>query len=103
MKIAQVSDFSQNPKHVEVEDPPAPSSESDLIQVRLAAVGVHRKVRARASGKHYSAKGLPHIPGVDGVGTTVDGDPVYFTTFTPHGGSFAEIINVLKSVVSPLP
>lgn len=54
-------------------------------------------------GVHYSAKTLPHIPGVDGVGITSQGQQVYFSTFALPTGSFAEIINVPKDDVAPLP
>jgi NADPH:quinone reductase-like Zn-dependent oxidoreductase len=103
MKIAQVSEFGQPPKYVEAEDPPVPAPDSDLVQVKLQAAGVHALVRLRAGGHHYSAQGLPHIPGTDAVGTTPDGQLVYFTTFLPKGGSFAELINVPKRGITPIP
>jgi len=103
MKIVQVTDFSLPPKCVEIEAPPVPSPDSDMVQIKVIAAGVHQVVRSRAAGKHYSAKGLPHTLGVDGVGTTADGKMVYFLTFTPLGGSFAEIVNVPKNVVVPVP
>jgi NADPH:quinone reductase-like Zn-dependent oxidoreductase len=103
MKIAQVSEFGQAPKYVDAEDPPIPAPDSELVQVKLAAAGVHILVRIRAAGKHYSAQGLPHIPGTDAVGTTPDGQLVYYTAFLPKGGSFAELINVPKSGITPIP
>jgi NADPH:quinone reductase-like Zn-dependent oxidoreductase len=103
MKIAQVSEFGQAPKYVEVEAPPVPAPDSDLVQIKVIASGVHRLVRSRAAGQHYSAQGLPHVPGVDGVGTTPDGQLVYFTAMTPKGGSFAEYVNVPKAVAKPVP
>jgi NADPH:quinone reductase-like Zn-dependent oxidoreductase len=103
MKIAQVTEFGQPPKYVEVEDPPVLAADSDLVQVKMLAAGVHILVRMRAAGQHYSAQGLPHIPGTDAVGITSDGQLVYYTAFLPKGGSFAEIINVPKSAVTPIP
>jgi NADPH:quinone reductase-like Zn-dependent oxidoreductase len=103
MKIAQVTEFGQPPKYVEVENPPVPASDSDLVQVKVQAAGVHLLVRSRAAGQHYSAQGLPHIPGTDGVGTTQDGQLVYFSAFSPKGGSFQELINVPKSGITPIP
>jgi len=103
MKLAQVTDFAQGPKYVEAEAPPVPAPDSDLVQVTMLGAGLHRLVRSRAEGKHYSAKGLPHIPGVDGVGRTTDGKLVYFSAMTPKGGSFAEIINVPKAATIPVP
>jgi NADPH:quinone reductase-like Zn-dependent oxidoreductase len=103
MKIAQVTEFGKPPEYVEVEDPPVPAPDSDLVQVKMLAAGVHLLVRGRAAGQHYSAQGLPHIPGTDGVGTTPDGQLVYFSTFWPKGGSFAELINVPKAAITPIP
>ncbi|QDS69129.1 hypothetical protein FKW77_010371 [Venturia effusa] len=101
MKAAQVNEFGQKPKCIEVENVSAP--DSDQVRIKVIASGVHALVRLRAAGQHYSAQGLPHIPGVDGVGTTPDGQLVYFVTMTPKGGSFAEYVNVPKAVVKPLP
>jgi NADPH:quinone reductase-like Zn-dependent oxidoreductase len=103
MKIAQVTEFGQPPKYVEAEDPPVPAADSELVQVKMLAAGLHILVRLRAAGQHYSAQGLPHIPGTDAVGITSDGQLVYYTAFLPKGGSFAEIINVPKSGLTPIP
>lgn len=80
-----------------------PGPDSDLVQVKVIASGVHRLVRSRAAGKHYSAKGLPHIPGIDGTGTTTDGKLVYFSTITPTGGTMADYVNVPKRATISLP
>jgi NADPH:quinone reductase-like Zn-dependent oxidoreductase len=102
MKIARVTEFGKPPKAVEASNPPAPSANE--VQIKLLATGVHRLVQSRAAGKHYSAQGLPQIPGVDGVGTTVpDGKLVYFSTLTPKGGSFQEILNVPNEKAVPVP
>jgi NADPH:quinone reductase-like Zn-dependent oxidoreductase len=103
MKIAQVTEFGQAPKFVETETPPTPAPDSDLVQIKVIASGVHQLVRSRAAGQHYSAQGLPHTPGVDGVGTTPEGQLVYFTILTPKGGSFAEYINVPRTMAKPVP
>jgi NADPH:quinone reductase-like Zn-dependent oxidoreductase len=103
MKQAQVAEFGQTPKYVEVEDPPVPAPDSDLVQVKVLAAGLPRLVKMRAEGKHYSAKVLPHIPGVDGVGKTTDGKLVYFSAMTSTGGSFQEIVNVPKATLIELP
>lgn len=103
MKQALVTEFGQPPKYVEVDTPPIPGPDSDLVQVKVLAAGLPRLAKSRAEGKHYSAKGLPHIPGVDGVGTTTDGKLVYFSAITPKGGSFTEIVNVPKAAVVEVP
>jgi len=100
MHTAQVSEWGQPPKYVNVADPPPCGSGS--IQIKMQAAGLHALVRARAAGIHYSSKSLPHVPGTDGVGTTDDGRLVYFTTFAT-GGSFSEIVNVPEEAVTLLP
>jgi NADPH:quinone reductase-like Zn-dependent oxidoreductase len=101
MHIAHVESWGSHPKCVEV---PVPETPADFIKVKLVATGIHRVVRSRASGRHQSSRGrpLPHVPGIDGVGTDPNGNLVYFLTFTT-GGSFAEYINVPKEWVFPLP
>ncbi|KAF2437072.1 quinone oxidoreductase [Tothia fuscella] len=103
MKIAEVTEFGQPPKYVETKDPPVPASDSDLVQVKLLAAGVHVLVRLRAAGQHYTAQGLPHIPGTDAIGKTSDGQIVYYSTVTPKGGSFQELINLPKASLTPIP
>ena len=58
-------------------------------------------VRSRAAAKHYSSGALPHVPGIDGVGTTDDGQTVYFSSFAT--GSLSEYMNMPKKSVIPLP
>lgn len=76
---------------------------ADQVQVTVLAAGIPCLVKSRAAGTHYSAKGLPHIPVVDGVGKTPDGKPVYFSAMTPTGGSFTEKINVPKAMLIEVP
>ncbi|KAJ3044722.1 hypothetical protein HDV00_001126 [Rhizophlyctis rosea] len=104
MKQAQVTTWGSAPQYLEVEAPATPDPASGLVQIKVLASGLHQLVRGRASGKHYSASILPHIPGADGVGRTVhDNKLVYFMTITPQGGSFSELVNVPKSNVFPVP
>jgi NADPH:quinone reductase-like Zn-dependent oxidoreductase len=102
MHTSLVKTWGQPPTYTEVDTPPTPPQDSDLTQVKLIATGLHRLVKARAAGTHYSATTLPHIPGVDGVGTTSSGQQVYFSTLGT-GGSFSEIINVPNKDITPLP
>ncbi len=102
MKTAQVIAWGEAPKYVDVEPLPIPAEDSDTIQVKLIGAGLHRLVKYRADGRHYSATTLPHIPGTDGVGTTPSGKTVYFSTLAT-GGSFTEYVNVPKRDVTPLP
>lgn len=103
MRTARVSQWGQPPKILEVEAPTLPSSDTELVQIKVAATGLHGLVRSRAAGTHYSSKTLPHIPGVDGTGTTPDGQSVYFLTIGTGIGSYSEILNVPKSAIAPLP
>ncbi|KUJ20228.1 uncharacterized protein LY89DRAFT_780061 [Mollisia scopiformis] len=102
MHTALVTSWDHLPTYAEVETPAFPSEGSDIVQIKLIATGLHRLVKSRAAGTHYSAKTLPHIPGVDGVGTTPSGQVVYFSTIGT-GGSFSEVINVPKKDTTPLP
>ena len=76
MKAAVVFDLAEGPVWADFIDPqPAPGQ--TLIGVRAAAIS--HVVKARASGRHYSFDGnLPFVPGIDGVGTTPQGQRVYF-------------------------
>lgn len=99
MRQAQVTEWGQPPKTVDAPEPPAPSENE--IRIKVIAAGLHQVVKSRASGKHYSSGELPHVPGVDGVGTTDDGKTVYFSSFAV--GSMSEYVNMPKHSVIPLP
>lgn len=101
MKQAQVTVWGQPPQPVEVADPGPPPPGHH--QLKVLAAGVHMLVRSRAAGTHYSVSGLPHIPGVDGVGQTSDGQLFYFNAFSPTGGSMTELINVPVERAVPVP
>jgi NADPH:quinone reductase-like Zn-dependent oxidoreductase len=94
--------------------PNPPSPPSGYVQIKLICSNLSRVVRSRASGSHYStdSSGLPHIPGIDGVGRLVDNDQlVYFILMNDDwdmpdpndGGSFQEILNVKKENIFELP
>jgi NADPH:quinone reductase-like Zn-dependent oxidoreductase len=102
MHTALVTKWGEIAKYVEVETPPVPPPDSDLIQLKVIASRLHQVVKSRAEGTHYSAKTLPHIPGIDGVGSTADGKHVYFSTIAT-GGSMSEMINVPKKDTTPFP
>ncbi|OTA56663.1 hypothetical protein K449DRAFT_387409 [Hypoxylon sp. EC38] len=100
MHIAQVQSWPEGPRYVAVDDPPTPSD--NQIQLRVLAAGAHQVVRSRASGAHYSARQLPHTVGVDCVAKDEATGKLYYV-FTLQGGTFAELINVDKSIAYPLP
>ncbi|KAI0129752.1 hypothetical protein BJ170DRAFT_617440 [Xylariales sp. AK1849] len=102
MHAAKVENWSEGPRYVSADKPPAPSS--DQIQLRVLAAGLHNVVRSRASGKHYSAQTLPHIPGIDCVGKDESTGQLYYVThFGGSFGTFAEYINVPKDISIPVP
>ncbi|MCJ1480392.1 hypothetical protein MMC06_000547 [Schaereria dolodes] len=102
MHAALVQEWGQTPRYLAIPTPPLSSSDSENIQISVTASGLSHVVRSRATGTHYSATTLPHIPGADGTGTTSSGQPVYFNCLQT-GGSFCEVINVPKRNVIPLP
>ncbi|KAI0756086.1 hypothetical protein C8Q80DRAFT_1215182 [Daedaleopsis nitida] len=101
---SRITTWGEAPAFTSTPAPPTPEPASGLVQIRVLAAGVHQLVRSRAAGKHYTSGPLPHMVGVDGVGTTVpDGKRVYFITLRSGGGSFAEVVNVPKDYVFELP
>ncbi|KAI1177054.1 hypothetical protein F4777DRAFT_224046 [Nemania sp. FL0916] len=102
MHIAQVREWSEGPRYITVDDAPAPSE--GQIQLRVLAAGLHQVVRSRASGQHYSARGLPHNVGLDCVGRDVATGKLYYCINMARGfGSFAELVTVPRDVVHLLP
>lgn len=103
MQVAQVKEWAEGPRLVTVPRPPEPTENE--MQLRVLATGLHNVVRSRASGTHYSAKALPHIPGIDGVGRNeATGRLYYFMVMKEGFGTFAEYINVpQEGVLVPLP
>lgn len=105
MHAAQVQNWSEGPRYVAIDAPPAPTA--DELQLRVLAAGAHNVVRSRASGKHYSAKTLPHTPGMDGVARDeATGQLYYVSALADNFGAFVEYINVPKkgsTLLVPLP
>ncbi|KAF7186566.1 putative NADPH-dependent quinone reductase tdiC [Pseudocercospora fuligena] len=100
MYQAQISSWGSNPKWIQVSDLPQPGP--DELQIKVLAVGVHRVVRSRASGKHYTSGQIPHVPGVDGIGTiTSTNQKCYFFSMT--SAIMSEYLNLPKTSVFPLP
>ncbi|KAK1622427.1 quinone oxidoreductase [Colletotrichum phormii] len=100
MHAALVNTWGSPPTYTTVPD--LPESSSTQIRLRVLATGVHRLVLSRASGKHYTASTLPHLPGADGVGEDpTTGQRYFFTALAT--GTFAEFVNVERAAVAPLP
>ena len=92
MHSVLINTWDNPPIYTTVARPPTPTDPSKTL-IHVLATGIHRVVRSCASGKHYTATTLPHVPGVDGIGTTSSGALVYFSTLRT-GGSFSEYIVV---------
>ncbi|KXT04819.1 hypothetical protein AC578_9717 [Pseudocercospora eumusae] len=100
MYQAQIQSWGSNPECIQVPDLPQPGPEE--VHIKVLAVGVHRVVRSRASGRHYSSGQLPHVPGVDGIGTiTSTHQKCYFFSMTSP--IMSEYLNLPKTSVFPLP
>lgn len=107
MRAVQVKQWGEAPAYVTVEDSPPTEADTDLLQLTVKAAGLHNLVKARAAGTHYSAKTLPHTCGVDGVGSSQDGNNYYFSLLSPSPGaspgSYSEKVNVSRSQAAQLP
>ncbi|KAK8030196.1 GroES-like protein [Apiospora rasikravindrae] len=105
MHAAQVLNWSEGPRYLSVDAPPAPTP--DELQLRVLAAGAHNVVRSRATGTHYSAKTLPHLLGMDCVARDeATGQLYYVSSLADTFGTFAEYINVPKqgsTLLVPLP
>ncbi|WP_288527880.1 zinc-binding alcohol dehydrogenase family protein [uncultured Secundilactobacillus sp.] len=97
MKAAVITDYNQLPVYQEIK---RPSVNQDEVLLSVEAASVNHLVRARASGRHYSAKAaLPLIPGNDGVGVDQAGHRYYFNA----NGSLAEQVAVSTPYLFELP
>ncbi|HEY1703896.1 MAG TPA: zinc-binding alcohol dehydrogenase family protein [Trebonia sp.] len=102
MKAAVVTSYGEPPRYADF-PLPATLGEHEMI-VDVLAAGLHRVVRSRASGAHYSADGtLPFVPGIDGVGRDPGGRLRYFIQQDSTLGTMAEqtVIDTRRSVVLP--
>jgi NADPH:quinone reductase-like Zn-dependent oxidoreductase len=102
MKAAVVSSFGAPPRYEDFPDP-GPAGDNELVVTVLAA-GLHPRVRAQASGSHYTSTGeLPLVPGIDGVGRGPDGLLRYFILPGTTRGAMAEqtVIDERRSIVLP--
>lgn len=85
-------------------DFPEPEAGEGRHVVEMVGAGIHRVVRARAAGTHYSQTGQwPMVPGVDAVAREADGRLVYTGFVTPPWGTLAERLSVADGFRAPLP
>ncbi|KAJ1324854.1 NADPH:quinone reductase [Microdochium nivale] len=102
MNRVQVDSWAEGPRYVVADRPPAPAS--DELQLRVLAAGLHLVVRARATGTHYSAHDLPHVPGVDCVARhDATGQLYYCSKIASDFGTFADYINIARANAVALP
>jgi NADPH:quinone reductase-like Zn-dependent oxidoreductase len=101
MKAAVVKEFAVPPQYGDFEEP-VPAEGEVLLRVHAAALS--NLVKGQASGQHYSRSNqLPLVPGNDGVGTTPDGQRVYFVGPRAPFGSMAERTVIAARRTLPLP
>lgn len=101
MKAAVVYNPAQGPVFSDFNMPVAGENQQ-LIAVTASAMS--HVVKSRASGKHYSFDGtLPFIAGIDGTGTTPDGQRFYFVFPPSPWGSMAQFAPVDSAHCLPLP
>lgn len=102
MHRAQVETWGEPPRYSAVNRLAAPAAGE--LQLHVLAAGLHNVVRSRASGSHYSAGALPHVPGVDGVAKDESTGQLYYCfKIAPDFGTFADLVNVPKTNAIPLP
>ncbi|MGW4114402.1 quinone oxidoreductase family protein [Actinosynnema sp. NPDC004786] len=102
MHAAVVTGPDAPPRYREHPDPVADGGHGLVVEV--LAAGLHRLVRARANGTHYSGAGtFPLVPGVDGVVRDGDGNLRYAVLEDTALGTFAErtVIDPRRSVALP--
>lgn len=93
MHAARVASWADGPRYAETTEPPAPSA--DELQLCVVAAGAHNVVRSRAAGRHYSARTLPHTPGVDAVARDPATGALYYVLGFGDGfGTLVERVNV---------
>ncbi|HEX3987436.1 MAG TPA: zinc-binding alcohol dehydrogenase family protein [Acidobacteriaceae bacterium] len=101
MNAAVVHSFSAPPRYESFAEP-VPAGEEILLTV--TAAGLHPIVKSLAAGTHYSsARELPFVAGLDGVGHLPDGKRVYFARSQPVYGSFAERSVTRRVTCLPIP
>ncbi|WP_067475160.1 quinone oxidoreductase family protein [Nocardia amamiensis] len=102
MHAAVVTSFDAPPRYSEYPAPIA-QGENEMV-VDVLAAGLHRLVRARANGTHYSSTGtFPFVPGVDAVVRDQHGNLRYAALDDSDLGTLAEqtVIDPRRSVLLP--
>jgi NADPH:quinone reductase-like Zn-dependent oxidoreductase len=86
MKAAVVRELGQPPRY---ETFALPEGGKGMV-VDVLAAALSPRARSGASGQHYTSRGGPLVPGIDGVGRLPDGRRVYFLAADDALGTMAE-------------
>lgn len=101
MQAAVVTTYGAAPKYGSFADPLAEQGE---VLVRMRAAALSNLTKGRAEGRHYSsAKTLPIVAGVDGVGQTDDGRRVYVALPRTPFGTMAELCPIEARALVDIP
>ena len=101
MKAAVIHAHGEPPRFEDFRDP-QPGQDDALVHVKAASL--KNVDKAMASGSHYdSARELPAVCGVDGVGVLDDGARVFCGGCRPPWGMMAERAAVPRAFCLPLP
>lgn len=101
MKAAVVHSFDHPPAYLDFPEPQAGEGE---VVITVEAAAISPIVRLLAAGRHYSSGSTAgFVPGVDGIGTTEDGQRVYFLFPKAPYGSLAQKALALRSMTVPVP
>jgi NADPH2:quinone reductase len=104
VRAAAVATPGEPPRPVEL---PVPQARPGELLVRVTAAPITPLDRLCASGTSYFGRpATPYVPGVQGVGVTPDGAPVWFASaagMAPGDGSMRELAAVPERDVVALP
>ncbi len=102
MKAAVVREAGASPEYGNFEDPVAGHGE---VLVTMHAAALSNLTRGRAAGTHYSSDAGTEafVPGVDGVGLTVDGRRVYGLLPRAPFGTMGALCPLRERFLVPVP
>ncbi|WP_425954793.1 quinone oxidoreductase family protein [Xylanimonas sp. McL0601] len=104
MRAAVITLAGVAPAHAEHPDP-APAPGRTVVRVEAAPIAP-LDLLAASGTSYFGVPATPYVPGVQGVGRTPDGTPVWFSTdagMRPGDGSLAELCSVADGDLVPLP
>src|SRR5689334_9019863 len=103
MHAAVLHSIGTVPRYEEFPEPLANNKDGEVI-VRVHAASLKPIDKQLAAGSHYaSARQLPCIFGLDGVGQLEDGQRVFFAAPRPPYGAMAQLTVVPAALAFPIP